>query len=44
MLQIRRDVAVLREPKEYHSDDSFYEQRIAGCREEANRLAEELGL
>ena len=43
-LQIRRDMAVLQEPKEYHPDDSFYERRIAGCREEANALAEELGL
>lgn len=44
MLQIRRDLAVLKEPKEYHPDDSFYEKRIVAFRVEALELAKELGL
>ncbi len=44
VLQIRRDLAVLRESRDYHPDDSFYEERIASCREEAARLMSQLKL
>jgi hypothetical protein len=37
-------MAVQREDKSYHTDDNFYEERIAGCREEAARLVSRLKL
>jgi hypothetical protein len=43
VLQIRRDMAVLKEPRTYHPDD-FFEQRIAAYQQEALSLMKELGL
>lgn len=44
VVQIRRDLAVLKEPKAYHPDDAFYLERIRVCRETAKALAKTLGL
>ncbi len=41
ILQIKRDTAVLREPKCYHPND-FFERRIEAYRADAQALAEKI--